>query len=654
MKKLFLCTCNKTLDKKLDFPRIEKELKDAFDNVQIHDALCLKEGLAFLESEVSNKDSVVIGACTSQIIGMPMSKSLKTESVSFVPLREHVAWVHSDDLKGASNKAVVLLRDAAIRVDHMEPPTVVENHMEKEVLIVGGGMCGLKVAADLLHLGIDVTILEPCPWDDASYVEAGQFMADKETLTKMVKELVSATASATTICCTITGLEGRAGKYGVSLACLDDKISTIACGSIVFATNVEQKPPPMAKKLLYGKSDRTILLGDLATLLEKQGPKDVKTVMVAVDPTHHLSAVEGGYLLRVVTEAAKKGNTVIVAHSNIRTEDENIYRAARESGVIFVRGALEKIKDTKDGLVCRLENTLESQVREFVVDLLVLQTMTRPRRDTAVLAEIAGLSLDEDGFITTRYSKNKPVQTSKKGIYIAGNAKMPMSAGDAIASAGNAALEVFKDIRTATRRKGWIPIIDEEQCDICEACIEACPNDALRLVDGKVTHISQHCEFCGICVSACPTRAIEFQSHSKESWFARFEALAENHKKMEGDKPFTFVYACSECANASIDLAGFTGKGYPTGTYVIQFPCAGMVSPIEILKGLAVGAERIVVAHCPPGGCHHQTGDHMAELVVKFTQDMLRSIGQDPERVKATYMIAALPNKMQEEVAHRG
>ena len=123
---------------------------------------------------------------------------------------------------------------------------------------------------------------------------------------------------------------------------------------------------------------------------------------------------------------------------------------------------------------------------------------------------------------------------------------------------------------------------------------------------------------------------------------------------MEGEKPFTFVYACSECANASIDLAGFTGKGYPTGTYVIQFPCAGMVSPIEILKGLAVGAERVIVAHCPPGGCHHQTGDHMAELVVKLTQDMLRSIGQDPKRVKATYMIAALPNKMQEEVAHRG
>ncbi|NIR13214.1 MAG: hypothetical protein GWN86_04380, partial [Desulfobacterales bacterium] len=88
-------------------------------------------------------------------------------------------------------------------------------------------------------------------------------------------------------------------------------------------------------------------------------------------------------------------------------------------------------------------------------------------------------------------------------------------------------------------------------CDQCKACIESCPNDALRLFDDKVIHIPVHCEFCGICVSACPTRAIEFQSHSKESWFARFETIAKTHKRFERKKPFTLVYACSECANAS-------------------------------------------------------------------------------------------------------
>ncbi len=68
MKKLFLCTCNKTLNKWLDYARIEKEMGSTFDAIHIHDALCLEEGLTFLDSEVSAEDSVVIGACTSQII----------------------------------------------------------------------------------------------------------------------------------------------------------------------------------------------------------------------------------------------------------------------------------------------------------------------------------------------------------------------------------------------------------------------------------------------------------------------------------------------------------------------------------------------------------------------------------------------------------
>jgi coenzyme F420-reducing hydrogenase delta subunit/NAD-dependent dihydropyrimidine dehydrogenase PreA subunit len=239
-------------------------------------------------------------------------------------------------------------------------------------------------------------------------------------------------------------------------------------------------------------------------------------------------------------------------------------------------------------------------------------------------------------------------------MFVAGGAKMPMGLSNALASAQNAVLEALKIVKTPLQRSGWMPVIDEETCDVCKACIEACPNDALRLYEDKVIHIPAHCEFCGICVSSCPTRAIEFQSHSKESWLARLEMIAKTHKRLEKKKPFTLIYACSECANASVDQAGFAGKSYSTGTYVIQFPCAGMVSPIEILKGLVVGAERVIVAHCPPGGCHHQSGDHLSELVVSLTKNLLREIGQDPARVLATYMMAATPEKMQKEVGLHG
>lgn len=651
MKKLFLCTCNKTLNKWIDLERIQKEIGSTFDSVKVHDALCLEEGLAFLDSEVKKDDAIVIGACTSQIIGVPLERRLKTEQVSFVPIREHVAWVHKEDKKSATNKAIVLLQDGAIHVDHMEPKTAVDLQIEKKVLVVGGGIAGLKIASDLVQLGVEVTLLEPPEFDKDAYVDLNHFMADNDTLKDTVKKLHSSSKGVKKLNGTISNLTGRTGLYAVSLKLDEGKETDLLVGAIVIATPTEEAPPSLAKTANYGKSDNTVLISELSSLVSNQTGK---TILVAQDPSYHESDAEGSYLLREVANAAEKGNTVIVAHFNIYTKDEKLYRKARESGVIFVRGTLEKVDKKKDQLVCRLENTLESQVREFTVDYVVLQAERKPWSGTRKLANALDIDLDKSGFIKTRYSKMKPVQTSKRGIFIAGNAKTPMNLNDALASASNASLEVFKSIIAEGERKGWIPVVDEELCDLCEACVNACPNDALRHDEDLIKHVPMNCEFCGICVSACPTRAIEFQAHKKDSWLARIEAIGANHKKLEGQKPFTLVYACSECANASIDQAGFTGKGYPTGNYVLQFPCAGMVSPIEILKGLVEGAEQVIVAHCPPGGCHHQTGDHLSELVVKFTQDMLTSIGQDPSRVKATYMIAALPNKMQEEVAHRG
>jgi len=650
MKKLYLCTCNKTIDQVLDFTRIRKEMKGVFDNIEVVDDLCLKEGLKALAQSVSNDDRVVIGACSSQIIGIPVKQRIKSGLVTFVPLREQVAWVHTKEKKSATNKAAVLLSDAAVRLDYIEPSTKLTESMVERILVVGGGIAGLKAASDLNKLGVSVTLLEPLSLTTETFLEQYQFMSDTKSLHDSLKDLQKSLSKIRRVQGSIRELDGQMGSYEVIWADGTGETFSEEYGAIVVAVGAEHHLPQIAKKCRYGKSERTVLLH---SLLENKGRKRSpkgQSILVAVDPNNLLTSVEGTHLLRSTRDLSLQGNTVFVAHSDIRTEDENLYRAARDSGVIFIRGNIDRVKETDQGMTCRIENSLESLVREVTVDTIAVFPVIGPVGNTNQIATILGLNYNESGFLEIRYSKMKPVQTSRRGIFVAGNAYMPMGLTEALSSAQNAALEALKVIRSPLKRSGWIPVVDEEQCDVCKACIDACPNDALRVIDDRIVHIPAHCEFCGICVSACPTRAIEFQSHSKESWFARFEAIADTHKRLEGKKPFIFVFACSECANASIDQAGFTGKEYPTGTYVIQFPCAGMVSPIEILKGLVVGAERVILAHCPPGGCHHQTGDHLSELVVSFTRDMLQEIGQDPERVSATYMIAAQPNRMQQEV----
>ena len=49
----------------------------------------------------------------------------------------------------------------------------------------------------------------------------------------------------------------------------------------------------------------------------------------------------------------------------------------------------------------------------------------------------------------------------------------------------------------------------EEKCLNCESCINACPNNALQLQEGKIVRNEELCTTCGICVEVCPNQVME-------------------------------------------------------------------------------------------------------------------------------------------------
>jgi Fe-S-cluster-containing hydrogenase component 2 len=50
--------------------------------------------------------------------------------------------------------------------------------------------------------------------------------------------------------------------------------------------------------------------------------------------------------------------------------------------------------------------------------------------------------------------------------------------------------------------------VDEEKCTGCETCVEECPVEAIKMVDGIAKVDSELCTDCGTCVDACPVEAI--------------------------------------------------------------------------------------------------------------------------------------------------
>ena len=51
------------------------------------------------------------------------------------------------------------------------------------------------------------------------------------------------------------------------------------------------------------------------------------------------------------------------------------------------------------------------------------------------------------------------------------------------------------------------PIVDETLCTGCGICLEACPVDAIVLVDGTA-NIGDECTACGACIAECPNDAL--------------------------------------------------------------------------------------------------------------------------------------------------
>jgi len=61
--------------------------------------------------------------------------------------------------------------------------------------------------------------------------------------------------------------------------------------------------------------------------------------------------------------------------------------------------------------------------------------------------------------------------------------------------------------------------IDEERCNGCGACAEACHEGAIKMIDGKARLLREdYCDGLGNCLPACPTEAISFEEREAPAY----------------------------------------------------------------------------------------------------------------------------------------
>ncbi len=59
--------------------------------------------------------------------------------------------------------------------------------------------------------------------------------------------------------------------------------------------------------------------------------------------------------------------------------------------------------------------------------------------------------------------------------------------------------------------EGQKAMVDADTCTGCGICVDACPTQAIEMVDGLAKVKPEKCNGDGACVEACPVEAIKMQ-----------------------------------------------------------------------------------------------------------------------------------------------
>ena len=169
MTGVFICRCGGNISGTVKCEEVRDAVKEmeGVKTAQVTDFLCSKPGLQMIRNAIKGKklDRVVVACCSPHMHEKMFQNVIEEEGVNryqmvHVNLREHCSWIHD---KGATEKAVSLVKGGVKRAQALEPLQSKEVEVNKGVMIVGGGVAGITAALQLSEAGFNVNLVERRP-----------------------------------------------------------------------------------------------------------------------------------------------------------------------------------------------------------------------------------------------------------------------------------------------------------------------------------------------------------------------------------------------------------------------------------------------------------------------------------------------------------
>ncbi|GAH36345.1 unnamed protein product [marine sediment metagenome] len=135
--------------------------------VRVNDFTCSDPGQNIIKNDILDLGltRVVVAACTPKIHestyrAVLIEAGLSPYYFQMVNIREHCSFVHKNDIKNATEKAIRMVIGGINRARQLEVIPYKEIPVKKAALVVGAGIAGMNAALDLANQGISVYLVE--------------------------------------------------------------------------------------------------------------------------------------------------------------------------------------------------------------------------------------------------------------------------------------------------------------------------------------------------------------------------------------------------------------------------------------------------------------------------------------------------------------
>ncbi len=302
---VFVCHCGKNIAGTVDVAKVAEYAKTLPNVVYSSHNLytCSDAGQAEIKRFIKEYglNRVVVAACSPKM-HEPTFRACVSEAglnpylFEMANIREHCSWVHPSDSEGATRKAIDLVKMAVAKAQLLEPLEPIIVPVEKTLLVIGGGLAGMRAALSVADAGYSVILVEKNTMLGGKTRLLGKTFPMVDCTACLVNEMINRVLTHPHIrvltLSEVAAVEGYVGNFMVTVRRKPSKVleECVGCGKCV-----EKCPVEVEEEFSCGLSKRKAIC-----LVEKtQGTVACEQ---GLEKTLHVHGLVGKPLAAVIDE----------------------------------------------------------------------------------------------------------------------------------------------------------------------------------------------------------------------------------------------------------------------------------------------------------------------------------------------------------------